>query len=159
MGQQDISDLRCDEIDGRDGFVERERSKTGVKAKHKLWQITLDLLAEHKHPKAAGTDRVFLTAGGHPLVRREIIDGTYKMSDAVKSSFYRVQMKTGINDGRGFYCLRRTGATLIETIDPAVTEMYLSHVEPGMKRAYAQRDWGRLERALIEMEGRLPLRL
>jgi hypothetical protein len=35
--------------------------------------------------------------------------------------------------------------------------MYLSHVEPGMKRAYAQRDWGRLERALVVMEGKLPL--
>ena len=31
------------------------------------------------------------------------------------------------------------------------TEMYLAHVENGMKRAYAQRDWGRLEKALGEM--------
>jgi hypothetical protein len=29
--------------------------------------------------------------------------------------------------------------------------MYLAHVENGMKRAYAQRDWGRLEKALGEM--------
>jgi len=30
--------------------------------------------------------------------------------------------------------------------------MYLSHSEKGMKRAYAERDWTRLERALVEME-------
>ena len=30
--------------------------------------------------------------------------------------------------------------------------MYLAHSEKGMKRAYAERDWGRLERALVEME-------
>lgn len=44
---------------------------------------------------------------------------------------------------------------MIEEIDPAVTEMYLAHVEPGMKRHYAQRDWGRLDRALVKMERRL----
>jgi hypothetical protein len=43
---------------------------------------------------------------------------------------------------------------MIEQIDPAATEMYLAHAEPGMKRTYAQRDWARLERALGEMETR-----
>ena len=38
------------------------------------------------------------------------------------------------------------------SIDPAVTEMYLSQTEKGMKRAYAQRDWQRLEKALNQME-------
>jgi hypothetical protein len=27
-----------------------------------------------------------------------------------------------------------------------------SHAEPGMKRNYAERDWARLKRALLEME-------
>jgi hypothetical protein len=44
---------------------------------------------------------------------------------------------------------------MIEQIDPAATEMYLAHAEPGMKRTYAQRDWARLERALVEMEAGL----
>lgn len=42
--------------------------------------------------------------------------------------------------------------TLIGSIDPAVTEMYLPHSEKGMKRAYAQRGWQRLEKALNQME-------
>lgn len=44
---------------------------------------------------------------------------------------------------------------MIEQIDPAATEMYLAHAEPGMKRAYAQRNWSRLDRALKKMEKRL----
>ena len=44
---------------------------------------------------------------------------------------------------------------MIEQIDPAVTEMYLSHAEPGMKRAYAERDWARLDRAMKKMGKRL----
>ena len=51
--------------------------------------------------------------------------------------------------------LRKTGSTLIEQIDPLATELYLAHAEPGMKKHYAQRDWGRLEKALLEMEKRL----
>ena len=44
---------------------------------------------------------------------------------------------------------------MIERIDPAATEMYLAHVENGLKRAYAQRDWGRLERATVVMLGQV----
>lgn len=55
----------------------------------------------------------------------------------------------------GFYSLRKTGATLIEQIDPLATEMYLSHSERGLTRNYAERDWGRLELALTEMGKRL----
>ena len=52
-----------------------------------------------------------------------LVHGKLKKSDSIKSMFWRLQMKTGINDGRDFYCLRRTGATMIEQIDPAATEM------------------------------------
>jgi integrase len=76
-------------------------------------------------------------------------------SDAIRNAFERLMDKVGINGHRGFYALRKTGATLIEKIDPAVTEMYLAHAEPGMKRAYAQRDWGRLAQALEAMAERL----
>ena len=76
-------------------------------------------------------------------------------SDAIKNAFDRLLAKTRLNGGRGFYCLRKTGASLIESIDPAATEMYLSRAEQGIKKHYAQRDWGRLERALTEMERRL----
>ena len=167
FGQKDISDLCCNEIDWQGGYIVRERSKTGVKAKHKLWAITLQLLKQEMEPGASGTDRVFLTkpelnteANNHkekyPLLRKGLrSNGKYWMSDAIKSAFWRIQVATGINGGRGFYCFRKTGATLIEEIDPAATEMYLSHAEHGMKQPYAARNWGRLEKALLQLEQRL----
>jgi hypothetical protein len=48
--------------------------------------------------------------------------------------------------------LRKTGATEIEKINPAVTEMYLAHVERGMKRNYAQWNWTALDEALVKLE-------
>jgi integrase len=163
FGQQDISDLRMDEVDWKNGYIERDRSKTKVRAKHKLWAVTLELMKEHRHAGSSGNDRVFLTqirqkekntgeAPKHkPLVRNVIRNGKLTKSDCIKNLFWRLRRKTGINDGRGFYCLRKTGASLIERIDPQATEMYLSHSEKGMKKNYAHRDWERLDNALGKM--------
>jgi len=91
-----------------------------------------------------------------PLARHRIEDGKYKKCDCIKLRFNRLLKLVGLNGKRSYYCLRKSGATLIEAIDPAATEMYLAHSEKGMKRAYAERDWGRLEWALMEMEKLLP---
>src|ERR1035437_447238 len=88
-----------------------------------------------------------------PLVHDGVVDGVRKKTDAVKCLFWRVQQKTGINGGRGFYCLRKTAVTEIEKINPLVTEMFLGHAERGMKRHYAERSFGMLDEALGEMEG------
>ena len=156
-GQQDISDLRADDIDWGNGYVERARSKTGIRAKHTLWDRTLELIHTHRAATAKGHDRLFLTRNGNPLVWRTVVNGELHMSDSIRCMLWQLQQKLGINDGRSFYSLRKTGATLIEQIDPAVTEMYLAHAEPGTKAAYAQRDWARLEKALYLLEGKLQL--
>jgi len=158
-GQKDLSDLRHGDIDWEDGYIERIRVKTGVRSRHKLWQITLDLVRKHKSDGVEAENRVFLTQNGFPLVRSFFADGKAGASDAVHNAFWRVLRKVGLADGRGFYCLRKTGATLIEAIDPDVTGMYLTHAEPGMKRVYAQRDWKRLARALVKLEKRIDLKL
>ena len=155
FGAKDIADLKVGEIDWAGGYIERERSKTKIKAKFKLWTVTLDLLKKEKPADAIAEERFFLTEKGSPLVHNEIVDGVLKRNDAVKCSFWRIQQATGINGGRGFYSFRKAGATLIEVIDPAATEMYLSHSEKGMKKHYAQRDWGRLERATLVMAEKL----
>ena len=155
MGQGDISDLRMKEVDWEGGYIDRERSKTKVRSRHKLWPETLELLKQHRHPLAAGDDRVLLNEDGLPLVRRKINGDTYQKCDAIKLRFDRLLRKTKLNSGRSFYCLRKTGATLIESIDPAATEMFLSHSEKTMKKAYAQRDFARLDRALDQMRAML----
>ena len=171
MYQKDVSDLLDDHVDWESGYIDRPRCKTKIQAKHKLWPLTLELMKLQRSPQAAPGKRVFLSneyraldgtmkvregAKPLPLVRRELDErGKFHHSDAVKSAFERVQRKIGINGGRGFSSLRDTGSCLVEQIDPLATEMYLSHSEPGMKKHYAQRDWARLERALVEMEERL----
>ena len=156
-GQQDISDLRAGEVDWASSHIDRKRSKTQVRAKHMLWNVTMELMEKQKIPRAADQDRLFLTKRGNPLVWRNMADSTFNQSDSVRCAFWKLQRRLGINGGRSFYSLRRTGATLIERIDPAVTEMYLAHAEKGMKQLYAQRDWTRLENALHLLEGKLEL--
>ena len=71
----------------------------------------------------------------------------------------KVLPKMGLDGGRSFYCLRKTGASEIEMIDPTVTEMYLAHSEKGMKRNYAERNWEVLGRAQRRLEGKVVLRV
>ena len=156
-GQTDISDLKVSDVEWEKGIIDRLRSKTGVRQRHKLWPITLELLQKERNPKAQGEDRVFTTSLGLPLVHDVIIDGKRKKSDSIKCCFWRVQNKTKINGGRGFYCLRKTAATEIEKIDPLVTEMFLGHTEKGMKKHYAERHFELLDEALEKLEGVMEL--
>lgn len=150
-GAKDISDLKINEVNWETGIIDRDRSKTGIRQRHKLWPVTLDLLMKSKLQKPGPEGRLFKTAEGLPLVHDDFIDGKRKKSDAVKCLFWRAQRRTGINGKRGFYCLRKTGATEIEKINPLVTEMYLAHTEKGQKRHYAERTYTMLDAALEEM--------
>lgn len=152
-GQTDISDLKVSEVDWQQGIIDRLRSKTGVRQRHKLWPVTLELLTSERVKEAQGEDRVFRTSFGLPLVHDEIFNGKRRKSDSIKCLFWRVQRKTKINGRRGFYCLRKTAATEIEKINPLVTEMFLGHVEKGMKKHYAERHFELLDEALGMMEG------
>ncbi len=164
--QKDLAELRASELDLEHGSIKRERSKTKVYSVCTLFEVSVDLIAKHRYQYTSdtnGTERVFLTEKrstdtlrNEPLIRNKIkADGALNRTDVIKCAFFRLQKKTGINDGRSFRSLRKTGATFIEQIDPLSTELYLSHSENGMKQFYAQRDWGRLEKALQEMEKRL----
>jgi len=107
-----------------------------------------------KDRKDAG-ELLFLTAKGNMLVSNQLVDGKLKRSDSISCLFRRLMKEVGLNEGRSFYSLRKTGATLIEQIDQSATEMYLAHSERGMKRNYAERNWGALGTALMKLEKRL----
>lgn len=147
-GQRDISELRVREIDFEKGYIDRRRSKTGVRSRHKLWAVTMELIKQEMQPDAGGDDRAFLTARGTPLAQSGWRDGKFYRTDSIACSFRRLMKKAGIDGGRSFYSLRKTGASEIEKIDPTVTEMYLAHSEKGMKKNYAERNWEALGRAL-----------
>lgn len=156
-GQRDISELRVHEIDLKGGYIERRRSKTGVRCRHKLWPVTVELVKSEMVRGGQRDDRVFVTVRGNPLVNTQWRGEKLYRTDSIACLFRRLLKKVGIDGGRSFYSLRKTGASEIEAIDPTVTELYLAHAERGMKRNYAERNWATLDGALDELATRLDL--
>jgi len=151
-GQKDIADLRVEEVNLVHGRIRRKRSKTGVETNHKLWPKTVELLRETGRFEAGPDERVFLSRFGKPLVQEEYRNDKLRRSDGIRTMFEKLRKRVGLQTGRGFYTLRKTAATEIERIDPTVTEMFLGHVERGMKKHYAGRDWERLDAAVDRMD-------
>ena len=156
FGQTDISELRVGEVSIEEAEIIRKRSKTGIHCQFKLWPLTVEMLRKHGNLDGKPNDRVFLSKSGHPLVREYFIDNKFKRTDAIRSAFFRLMKKTKTPNHRGFYSLRKTAASEIEAIDPAVTEMFLGHSEKAlMKRHYAERHWARLDAAIMELSKRI----
>ena len=67
-GANDISDLLVAEIDWETGIIDRDSSKTGIRQRHKLWPVTLELLKKFKPAQPGPEGRMFQTAEGLSLV-------------------------------------------------------------------------------------------
>lgn len=113
MTQKDISDLRDDEVNWRDGRIIRKRSKTVDKdgvpvVNYKLWPATFALLKEHR----SGQDRVLLTKSNRPWVRKELINGRVVQCDSLAEVYRRFAVHFG--PVKPMKHLRKTSATLLE---------------------------------------------
>ena len=155
FAQTELATLRTWEIETDEAGVPvriaRERRKSEIHGEWTLWPETARLLKLRMDRTPANKeDIVLLTRNGRPLVWYK---GRSRI-DSVAQTWGKLTAAAGVRM-LGFKHVRKTGSSLVEQIDPAATEMYLSHVEPGMKRAYVQRDWARLGRALEEMRDRL----
>jgi integrase len=107
MGQKDIADLKMNEVDWERGYVERDRSKTNIRAKHKLCPVALELLKAQRRTGAGPEALVFVGRNGFQMVRCWIEGSRERHSDAIKNAFDRLLKKAGLNGGRGFYCLQK----------------------------------------------------
>lgn len=152
FGQADLASLRVGEVDIAEGRIIRKRTKTSIHSEFKLWPLTVEMLKKHGNLDGEPTDRVFLSKSGHPLVREYFVDDKFRRTDAIRSAFFRLMKKTKMPNHRGFYSLRKTAASEIEAIDPAVTEMFLAHSEKAMKKHYVERDWSRLDVAITKLD-------
>ncbi len=130
MGQQDIADLRHDEVDWKAGRIRRKRSKTKAsenvpEVDYLLWRETFRLL---EHYRSSDPDLVLVNEGGRPLKTEEIVDGKYKKNDNIKSLFFRLARKVGIKD-KPLKLLRKTGATWLEQHEMffRYKQLYLGH--------------------------------
>lgn len=117
--QQDIADLRPDEVDWTTGYVTRKRGKTkghdnSPKVTWKLWPRTLQLLNAQR---STDSDRVLLNANDKPLKIDTIVGGKRKTIDNIKSSWGRVLVKLKnrkvepIQIDKPMKLLRKTAAT------------------------------------------------
>jgi integrase len=111
--QQDISDLRDEEIDWIEGRVIRKRSKTAncenvPTVNYKLWPATFALLKQFRD----GGERVLLTESGKPFVRTELVGGKLRKADGFASNF--VHVKKSLQLQRSLKQLRKLGATLMD---------------------------------------------
>ena len=114
MYQNDIAELRHNEVDWSKGTLSRARSKTrergGPVVTYKLWPETLALLKKHRSPSG---ELVLTTDEGNPLVKYWLENGVMRRYDAVQSAWSRLAAKTGGKIRLGMKHLRKTSATIL----------------------------------------------
>ena len=117
--QQDISDLKHEEVNWEQGRIFRKRSKTAKKAtvpkvNYKLWDTTFELLKRFRsgHPTL-----VLVNDNGSALRQRGFRqDGKTQNLDNIKKAYERVCNKLGV-DVRPMKLVRKTGASTLEQHD------------------------------------------
>lgn len=115
MYQNDVSEMRKDEVDWKAGTLTRARSKTrernGPVVTYRLWPETFALLKKHK---AKEGDLTLLSAEGNSLVRFWLEGNAMRRYDCVQSCWWRLAAKMGLKKMRlGMKHLRKTSASML----------------------------------------------
>lgn len=122
MTQQDIAELRQDEVDWKRGRVTRRRSKTrknsngknAPEVSYKLWPETFRLMKEHRSEDA---QLALTNQNGTPLKIETIENGKVKKIDNIRSAYCRVIRKLAnaktnpVKIDKPLKLLRKTAAT------------------------------------------------
>jgi integrase len=139
MTQQDVSDLRDDEVNWRDGRIIRRRSKTAHResvpvVNYTLWPETFRLLKQYR----SGSEHVLLTGRGYPFVRKRMKNGRLVKVDGFARRYLKLRRRLGHK--RPMKLLRKTAASRLETHETygRFVGLYLGHAPASMKdRHYA----------------------
>ena len=115
MTQKDISDLQQSQVDWRDGRIRRRRSKTKDSKSvpivdYRLWKETFGLM---KRFRSDHGERALLNQNGAPLWSVTLVGGRRKKTDAIKSAYYRLARKLGVDKPPKL--LRKTSANLLKS--------------------------------------------
>lgn len=129
MTQEDLSELTWEQIDLKNKTLWRYRTKHEDKAKrrtvkYQLWQSVVDLLAEL--PKGKGL--VFVRENGRPLVIKST------RNDLVRTELAKVTGPKKIN--KTFKFFRKTGATVVERLQPQFVELWLCNTPKGVSAVH-----------------------
>ncbi|MEX1039656.1 MAG: hypothetical protein WDZ51_03430 [Pirellulaceae bacterium] len=143
--QRDIATLTPDMVDWDTGIVTRDRKKTGIASKAKLWRSTMDLLLKHHNPNPGP---VLVDQKGSPLYAEQVNGkGNLITLDSIRLAFDRVKnsKRVGLKgDPRSFKHLRKSAANEIERTRPDLTGLFLAHSEGGVKRHYVSQHFDEL---------------
>jgi integrase len=132
LTQKDCATLTPEMIDFESGILSRDRNKTGCDQRAKLWPETL--AAIRKVGRFDPGKPVLLTATGKPLVSESVKPtGKVVKIDYVRKLWDRLDLPC---TGKSFKHLRKTSADFVERHNPALTSLFLAHVEPGVRKHY-----------------------
>lgn len=157
MTQKDISDLKIDEIDWREGRVIRKRSKTSEHqnvptVNYLLWTETFRLLQQERSQALGG--HVLLNSNGSPLWTETMgADRKYRKTDNVKNAFDRLGKKCGIK--KPLKSLKKTSATLLRGDErfQGLESLFLGHAPRSMSdKHYTQVPAKLLDQAILWLE-------
>jgi len=151
MTQQDIADLRQEEVDWSEGRITRKRSKTKghdnvPTVSYPLWPQTFKLLRKYRSDDPG---LALLNKDGRPL-KRETIEGKYNKKDNIGNSYRRVAEKLSIS--KPFKLIRKTGASKLEEheVYRGFVRLYLGHAPQTVaERHYAIPSSGLFDKAIL----------
>ena len=160
MTQKDVSDLRIDEVDWKEGRIIRKRSKTSEHenvptVSYLLWPETFRLLQQERNPGSGG--QVLRNSNGSELWTETLgPDGKYKKNDNVKNAFDRLRKTAGVN--KPLKSLKKTSATLLRGDQrfQGLEGLFLGHAPQSMSdRHYTQVPGKLLDQAIQWLEQEL----
>jgi integrase len=143
--QQDLADLRHDEVDWTEGRIIRRRSKskrhpTTPVVNYKLWPETFKLLKEFR-----SNDPVLALVNekGTPLKSSREEGGKLKTSDILKCLQFRlIEHLPMFSGGKSLKTFRKTGATQLKAMgaDIELRELYLGHAPASVREIHYEQD-------------------
>lgn len=137
LGNSDIADLPLSAIDLESNWLDYPRAKTATSRRIPLWpETSAALKAVIDARPETKSDRLFISVRGNDFT------DTARTGQRVTGYFRQVLKKIGIEDGRGFYGLRRTFQTQAEESgDLVAVQAIMGHIpsERDMSARYRQR--------------------
>lgn len=137
LGNSDIADLKTRNLNLKTGWLDYPRAKTEVDRRCPLWPETIKAITESMQQRPKSPEGlVFVSANGNDYRDDQ------RTGWRVTGEFRQVLKKIGVEDGRGFYGLRRTFQTIAEECgDLVAVRAIMGHAEreDDMSARYRQR--------------------
>jgi integrase len=147
LGNSDIADLKTRNIDLKAGWLDYPREKTEVDRRIPLWPETIEAITKSMQQRPKSPDGLVFVS-----IRGKDYRDDQRTGWRVTGEFRQVLKRIGVEDGRGFYGLRRTFQTIAEECgDLVAVRAIMGHAdrEDDMSARYRQRITDeRLQRAV-----------